>query len=82
MPFAINAINQNHSMRVITVKIMASRLFSYVGVAMSHIYNMQAGSWGYTNCDLCDDDVLCNEYLRDDGLVQWLCKQCEDRLHL
>ena len=39
-------------------------------------------SWGYTNCDRCDDDVLCNEYLRNDGLVQWICKKCEDVLHI
>lgn len=49
---------------------------------MNHIYNLQAGSWGYMNCDLCDEDTLCNEYLRDDGLVQWLCTKCEDRLKL
>lgn len=48
---------------------------------MKHTYNFQS-SWGYTNCDLCDEDVLCNEYLRGDGLVQWICKKCEDRLHL
>ena len=39
-------------------------------------------SWGYTNCDQCDDDVLCNEYLRNDGLVHWICKKCEDVLHI
>jgi hypothetical protein len=48
---------------------------------MKHTYNFQS-SWGYTNCDLCDEDVLCNEYLRSDGLVQWICKKCEDRNHL
>ena len=48
---------------------------------MKHTYNFQS-SWGYTNCDLCDEDVLCNEYLRSDGLVQWICKKCENRKHL
>jgi hypothetical protein len=44
-------------------------------------YNFKE-SWGYTNCDLCDADVLCNEYLRSDGLVQWICKKCADGLHI
>lgn len=48
---------------------------------MRHTYSFQS-SFGYTNCDICDDDVMCNEYKRDDGLTQWLCKKCEDRLHL
>jgi hypothetical protein len=25
---------------------------------------------------------MVNEYDRDDGLVVWFCKRCEDRLHL
>jgi hypothetical protein len=25
---------------------------------------------------------MVNEYDRDDGLVVWFCKKCEDRLHL
>jgi hypothetical protein len=49
---------------------------------MSHTYNFNAGSFGWTNCDLCDNDVMCNEYTRDDGLVVWLCKKCEDINHL
>ena len=48
---------------------------------MKHTYSFQS-SFGWTNCDLCDDDVMCNEYLRGDGLVVWLCKKCEHKLHL
>jgi hypothetical protein len=25
---------------------------------------------------------MVNEYDRDDGLVVWFCKKCEDKLHL
>jgi hypothetical protein len=25
---------------------------------------------------------MVNEYDREDGLVVWFCKRCEDRLHL
>jgi ribosomal protein L24E len=25
---------------------------------------------------------MVNEYDREDGLVVWFCKKCEDRLHL
>jgi hypothetical protein len=48
---------------------------------MRHQYNFQS-SWGYTNCSICDADRLCNEWLRDDGLVVWLCSACENTLHL
>jgi ribosomal protein L24E len=48
---------------------------------MNHTYNFSEG-WCYTNCTLCDNDVLCNEYVREDGLVVWLCKKCEDKNHL
>ena len=48
---------------------------------MKHTYNFQS-SFGWTNCDICDNDVMCNEYTREDGLVVWLCKKCEDINHL
>lgn len=41
-----------------------------------------SGFGGFNNCSICDDDTMVNEYDRDDGLVVWLCKKCEDRLHL
>jgi hypothetical protein len=40
------------------------------------------GYGGVSNCGICDDDAQVNEYTRDDGLVVFLCKPCEDRLHL
>ena len=45
-------------------------------------YEFIDGSWGFTNCSLCDDDVMCNEYKRWDGLKVWLCKKCEDKNYL
>ena len=48
---------------------------------MKHIYSF-SGYGGHMNCSICDDDTATNEYDRDDGLVVWLCKKCEDRLHL
>lgn len=45
-------------------------------------YSLMDGVWGYTNCSLCDNDVLCNEYVRYDGLHVSLCKQCEDKENL
>ncbi len=41
-----------------------------------------SGFSGVMNCSQCDDDTMVNEYDRDDGLVVWFCKKCEDRLHL
>ena len=52
------------------------------GVQMSHKYSFVGSSFGFDNCSICDDDAMCNEYVRDDSLVVWLCKKCEDRLHL
>jgi hypothetical protein len=49
---------------------------------MSHKYSFVGSSFGFDNCSICDDDAMCNEYVRDDSLVVWLCKKCEDRLHL
>ena len=40
------------------------------------------GFGGFMNCSDCDHDTMVNEYNRDDGAVVWLCKPCEDRLHL
>jgi hypothetical protein len=48
---------------------------------MKHIYSF-SGFGGFMNCSDCDDDTMVNEYDRDDGLVVWFCKPCEDRLHL
>jgi hypothetical protein len=45
------------------------------------IYNFSRFS-GVSNCSECDDFTQVDEYDRDDGLVVWLCKRCEDRLHL
>jgi hypothetical protein len=41
-----------------------------------------SGFGGFMNCSKCDDDTMVNEYDREDGLVVWFCKRCEDRLHL
>jgi hypothetical protein len=41
-----------------------------------------SGFGGFMNCSDCDDDTMVNEYDREDGLVVWFCKKCEDRLHL
>jgi hypothetical protein len=41
-----------------------------------------SGFGGFMNCSKCDDDTMVNEYDREDGLVVWFCKKCEDRLHL
>jgi hypothetical protein len=42
-----------------------------------------SGYGGVENCSDCDDFTQVNEYDRqDDGLVVFLCKRCEDRLHL
>ena len=42
-----------------------------------------SGYGGVENCSDCDDFTQVNEYDRqDDGLVMFLCKRCEDRLHL
>jgi hypothetical protein len=46
-----------------------------------HIYSF-SGYGGVENCSDCDDFTQVNEYDRDDGLVCWFCKRCEDRLHL
>jgi hypothetical protein len=41
-----------------------------------------SGYGGVENCSQCDDFNQVNEYDREDGLVVWFCKKCEDRLHL
>jgi hypothetical protein len=41
-----------------------------------------SGYGGVENCSQCDDFTQVNEYDREDGLVVWFCKKCEDRLHL
>ena len=46
-----------------------------------HIYSF-SGYGGVENCSDCDEFDQVNEYDRDDGLVVFLCKKCEDRLHL
>jgi hypothetical protein len=46
-----------------------------------NIYSF-SGYGGVENCSDCDDFTQVNEYDRDDGLVCWFCKRCEDRLHL
>ena len=47
----------------------------------SHQYSF-SGYGGVTNCSICDDFTQANEYDRRDGLVVFLCKACQDRLHL
>jgi hypothetical protein len=47
----------------------------------THQYSF-SGYGGVTNCSICDDFTQANEYDRRDGLVVFLCKACEDRLHL
>jgi hypothetical protein len=46
-----------------------------------HIYSF-SGYGGVENCSDCDDFTQVNEYDRDDSLVVFFCKRCEDRLHL
>ena len=41
-----------------------------------------SGYGGVENCTQCDNFSQVNEYDREDGLVVWFCKKCEDRLHL
>jgi hypothetical protein len=41
-----------------------------------------SGYGGVENCSDCDDFTQVNEYDRDDSLVVFFCKRCEDRLHL
>jgi hypothetical protein len=41
-----------------------------------------SGYGGVENCSDCDDFTQVNEYDRDDQLVVFFCKRCEDRLHL
>lgn len=41
-----------------------------------------SGYGGVENCSDCDDFTQVNEYNRDDSLVVFFCKRCEDRLHL
>ena len=41
-----------------------------------------SGYGGVENCSDCDDFTQVNEYDRDDGLIVFFCKRCEDRLHL
>jgi len=41
-----------------------------------------SGFAGFMNCSDCDRDTTVNEYDREDGLVVYLCKQCEDKKHL
>ena len=41
-----------------------------------------SGFGGFMNCTSCDNDTMVNEYDREDGLVVWFCKRCEDRLKL
>ena len=41
-----------------------------------------SGFGGFMNCSDCDDDGMVNEYDREDGLVVWFCKPCEDKHHL
>jgi hypothetical protein len=48
---------------------------------MTHTYSF-GGYGGVSNCSICDVDAQVNEYTRGDGLVVFLCKPCEDRLHL
>ena len=48
---------------------------------MSHTYSF-GGYGGVSNCGICDVDTQVNEYTRGDGLVVFLCKPCEDKLHL
>jgi hypothetical protein len=47
----------------------------------AHQYSF-SGYGGVTNCSICDDFTQANEYDRRDGLVVFLCKACQDRLHL
>ena len=47
----------------------------------SHQYSF-SGYGGVTNCSICDDFTQANEYDRRDGLVVFLCKACQDKLHL
>ena len=37
---------------------------------------------GVSNCSRCDAYAEVNEYDRQDGLVVFMCKKCEDRLHI
>jgi hypothetical protein len=46
-----------------------------------NIYSF-SGYGGVENCSDCDDFTQVNEYDREDGLVVFFCKKCEDRLHL
>jgi hypothetical protein len=41
-----------------------------------------SGYGGVENCSDCDDFTQVNEYDRDDALVVFFCKRCENRLHL
>ena len=41
-----------------------------------------SGYGGVENCSDCDSFTQVNEYDREDGLVVFFCKKCEDRLHL
>ena len=41
-----------------------------------------SGFGGVMNCTSCDNDTMVNEYDREDGLVVWFCKRCEDTLKL
>ena len=41
-----------------------------------------SGYGGVSNCFRCDAYDHVNEYDRQDGLVVFMCKKCEDRLHI
>ena len=46
-----------------------------------HTYSF-SGYGGVTNCSECDADEQANEYDREDGLVMFFCKNCENKKHL
>ena len=41
-----------------------------------------SGYGGVSNCSRCDAYDQVNEYDRQDGLVVFMCKKCENRLHI
>ena len=58
-------------------------------LAMKDIYTATDGNTysfsgygGVSNCFRCDAFDQVNEYDRQDGLVVFMCKKCEDRLHI
>jgi len=58
-------------------------------LAMKDIYTATDGNTysfsgygGVSNCFRCDAFDQVNEYDRQGGLVVFMCKKCEDRLHI